>query len=646
MRALVLENLPKGYVEGMDYGMSSRNESHSEKGLIEMTRATLVIGMLAGAALIGCTRDDAASTRGDSTTTANITVAGTRIAAPHGGQPGEWTHQAADYASSRFSALDQITPANAKNLRAAWTFSTGVLRGHEGSPLVVGTTMYLVTPFPNVSYALDLATEGQPLKWKVRPENSQTAVGLACCDVVNRGAAFADGRIFYNLLDGHTVAVDVATGTLLWRTQMGNLARGETMTMAPIVVKGKVIVGSSGGEMGVRGWIAAIDAVSGKEVWRAYNIGPDADIKVGPRFKPFYNADKSANQGATSWPGNTWQQGGATVWGWLSYDPELNLVYHGTSNPGPWNGKQRPGDNKWSAAIIARDADTGEMIWAFQPTPHDVWDYDAVNENILVDLPIGGKTRKALVHFDRNGFAYTMDRATGEVILAKPFVPMNWSTGVDLKTGRPQINPEKEPYQGKKVLDICPSLEGGKNQQPAAFSPVTGLFYVPTNNLCMDFEAREVSYIPGTPYIGGIAPEKAGPGGYRGEFIAWDATTGRKVWGIKEPYPVWGGALATKGDVVFYGTLDGWFKAVNGRTGALLWKFKVGSGIVGNPITYLGPDGKQYVAIYSGIGGDMGLLIAGDVASNLPYDVRDRGSTLPDLARWTSWGGMLFVFSL
>ena len=593
-----------------------------------------------------CSRSDNAATSSRSDSGA-VTVSGTRIAAPRSGPPGEWTIPAGDYSSSRFSELDQITAANAKNLHASWTFSTGVLRGHEGQPLVVGNTMYVVTPYPNVSYALDLAQEGQPLKWKVRPENSQVAVGIACCDVVNRGAAYADGKIFYNLLDGHTVAIDAATGKLLWRTRMGNLGKGETMTMAPIVVKGKVIVGSSGGEMGVRGWIAAVDEVSGKEVWRAYNVGPDADIKVGARFKPFYGAaDKSPNQGATSWPTTTWQQGGATVWGWLSYDPELNLVYHGTSNPGPWNGRQRPGDNKWSAAIIARDADTGEMIWAFQPTPRDVWDYDAVNENILVDLPIGGRTRKALVHFDRNGFAYTMDRATGEVILAKPFVPMNWSTGVDLATGRPQIAHGKSTEAPGKVINICPSLEGGKNQQPAAFSPATGLFYVPTNNLCMDFEARPVSYIAGTPYIGGNAPEVAGPGGYRGEFMAWDATTGRKVWGIKEPYPVWGGALATKGDVVFYGTLDGWFKAANARTGEVLWKFKVGSGVVGNPMTYLGPDGKQYVAVYAGIGGDMGLLIAGDVAANLPYDVRERGSTLPDLARWTSWGGMLFVFAL
>ncbi len=551
-----------------------------------------------------------------------------------------------DYSGSRYSELDEITVANAKNLHVAWTFSTGVLRGHEGQPLVVDRTMYLVTPYPNVSYAIDLTTEGNPLKWKVRPENSLTAVGMACCDVVNRGAAFADGKIFYNLLDGHTVAFDASNGKLLWRRRMGDVARGETMTMAPLVAKGKVVVGSSGGEMGVRGWIAALDAGTGREVWRAYNVGPDAEIRYTARSKPFYAQDQGANQGTRSWPGDSWKVGGATVWGWLTYDPELNLVYHGTSNPGPWNGAGRPGDNKWSAAIIARDLDSGDIVWAFQPTPHDLWDYDAVNENILVDLPLGGTTRKALVHFDRNGFAYTMDRRTGEVLLAEAFVPMNWATGVDLKTGRPVLNPDKVPAPGKNVQDICPSLEGGKNQQPAAFSPRTGLFYVPTNNLCMHFETRDVSYIAGTPYVGANAPEFGGPGGYRGEFLAWDATTGRKVWGIREPYPVWGGALTTKGDVVFYGTLDGWFKAVDARNGEVLWKFRTGSGIVGNPITYLGADGKQYVAVYTGIGGDMGMLIAGDVAANLPYDVRQRGSTLPDLAKWTSWGGMLFVFSL
>jgi len=593
--------------------------------------------------LAACTAKDQSADRGGAGAAGPT---GARIAAPRTGPANEWPMPGADYANSRYSELAQITPANAANLRASWTFSTGVLRGHEGQPLVVGNTMYLVTPYPNVSYAIDLTTPGYPLKWKFRPENAQAAVGIACCDVVNRGAAFADGKIFYNLLDGHTVAVDAATGRQLWRTRMGDIKRGETITMAPIVVKNKVLVGSSGGEMGVRGWLAAIDVASGKELWRGYNLGPDKDILIGPRFKPFYAHDRGTDLGVTSWPGESWKIGGGAAWGWLSYDPELNLVYYGTSNPGPWNVAKRPGDNKWTASILARDADTGELVWAFQVTPHDMWDYDAVNENILVDLPINGTTRKALVHFDRNGFGYTIDRATGEVILAKPYVSMNWSTGVDMATGRPVLVKEKMTNAAPKVKDICPSLEGGKNQQPAAFSPQTGLFYVPTNNLCMDWETREVAYIAGTPYIGAMAPETAGPGGHRGEFIAWDATTGTKKWGIKEPYPVWGGALATAGGVVFYGTLDGWFKAVDASNGKVLWQFKVGSGVVGNPVTYVGPDGKQYVAVYSGIGGDMGLLIAGDVAANLPYDVRERGSTLPDLARWTSWGGMLFVFSL
>ncbi|GAC1481011.1 MAG: methanol/ethanol family PQQ-dependent dehydrogenase [Gemmatimonadaceae bacterium] len=573
-------------------------------------------------------------------------VAGTRIATGRPGSPGEWVMPASDYANSRYSPLAEISAANAKNLHAVWTFSTGVTRGHEGQPLVVGTTMYLVTPYPNVAYALDLTQAGLPLKWKFRPKNAPGAVGEACCDVVNRGAAYADGRIFYNLLDGHTVGVDAATGRQLWSTRMAELDRGETITMAPIVVRNHVIVGSSGGEMGVRGWIAALDVRTGKILWKGFSTGPDSEVLVTGRYKPFYAGDRGANLGVTTWPGDSWKVGGGTAWGWVSYDPELNLLYYGTSNPAPWNHAQRPGDNKWTCAILARDADTGELIWGLQVTPHDNWDYDAVNENILVDLPIKGETRRTLVHFDRNGYAYTIDRATGEILRADAFVPMNWSTGVDLVTGRPSVVPEKMTAPGKNVKDICPSLEGGKNQQPAAFSPRTGLFYVPTNNLCMDFEAREVTYIAGTPYIGGNAPEKGGPGGFKGELMAWDATTGRKVWGIREPFPVWSGALATAGDVIFYGTLDGWFKAANARTGDVLWQFKVGSGVVGNPMTYIGPDGKQYVAVYSGIGGDMGRLIAGDVSAHEPHDVRERSTTLPDLARYTSNGGMLFVFGL
>ncbi len=577
---------------------------------------------------------------------ARAAAAHASIGVPRPPKATEWTMPGADYANSRFSELADITPANAGQLKAAWAFSTGVLRGHEGQPLVINNTMYLVTPYPNVAYAIDLAQPGQPLKWRFRPENAQAAAGRACCDVVNRGASYYEGLLIYNLLDGHTVAVDAETGALRWKTRMGDVSLGETITMAPIVVKGKVIVGSSGGEMGVRGWVGALDARTGKVLWRAYNVGPDADVKVGPDFRPFYAHDQGVNLGQTSWPGESWKQGGGVSWGWVSYDPELNLVYYGTSNPGPWNEAMRTGDNKWTCAIMARDADTGALKWVLQVTPHDMWDYDGVNENILVDLDVKGARRKALVHFDRNGFAYTVDRRTGEVLVAEPFVHVNWASKVDLATGRPVLNPEKTTEGERQVKGICPSLEGGKNQQPAAFSPVTGLFYVPTVNLCMDFKARPVTYIPGTPYIGADAPESQGPGGFGGEFIAWDASTGTKAWGIKEPFPIWSGVLVTQGGVAFYGTLDGWFKAVDARTGKPLWQFKVGSGVVGNPISYRGPDGKQYVAVYAGIGGDMGLLIAGDVAANLPYDVRERGTTLPELAKWTSWGGELFVFAL
>ncbi|MGE5090533.1 MAG: PQQ-dependent dehydrogenase, methanol/ethanol family [Bacillota bacterium] len=558
----------------------------------------------------------------------------------------DWPMPAGDYANTRFSTLDQITAANVRDLRVEWSFATGTLRGHEGQPLVVNNTMYVVTPWPNVAYAFDLTKEGYPLKWKYRPDVNPAAQGVACCDVVNRGPAYARGRIIYNLLDAQTVALDAETGREIWRTRMGDINKGESITMAPLVIGDRVIVGVSGGEYGVRGWIAALDVATGHEIWRAYNTGPDREVLADSTFHPFYAADREPEQATRSWPAGAWKIGGATSWGWISYDPALNLLYHGTGNPGPWNPAQRPGDNKWATSTLARDPVTGALRWAYQQTPHDSWDYDGVNENILVDLPIGGSERKTLVRFDRNGFAYVQDRRTGEVLSAEPYIFLNWATKVDLATGRPQVVPGKQTGGTGWTKDICPSLEGGKDQGPAAYSPRTRLFYVPTNNMCMDWKVREVSYIAGTPYMGASAPYHAGPGGHRGEFIAWDPLRARKVWGIREPYPVWSGTLATAGDVVFYGTLDGWFKAVNARTGDVVWKLKIGSGVVGNPITYLGPDGRQYVAIYAGVGGDMGALIGGDVRADAPYDTRTPADVIVDLARHTSWGGMVWVFAL
>src|SRR3954469_19136965 len=324
---------------------------------------------------------------------------------------GQWAMATKSYDNRRFSGLSQITTQNAGNLKLQWTFSTGTIKGNEAAPLVVGDTMYVVTPFPNVLYALDLSKAGAPAKWAYKPEPEAASQGVACCDVVNRGAAFAGGLVYFNTLDAHTVAVDSATGKQVWRTQVGDIHRGETITMAPMVARGKVYVGNSGGELGVRGWLAALDARDGHVVWRGYSTGPDAEVLIGPRFKPFYDSDKGKDLGVTTWPPDHWKIGGGTVWGFLAYDPELNLVYSGTANPGPWNPGQRPGDNKWTCGLFARDADSGEAVWFYQFSPHDLFDHDGVNENVLVDLTVDGTPRKALLHADRNGYLYVLDRA-------------------------------------------------------------------------------------------------------------------------------------------------------------------------------------------------------------------------------------------
>jgi lanthanide-dependent methanol dehydrogenase len=561
-------------------------------------------------------------------------------------EDGQWIRPAKNYASTRFSGLGEITADNAKNLRLAWTFELGVLRGQEAAPLVVNNTMYIVTPFPNILYALDLTKPGAPMKWAYRPGPIAASQGVACCDVVNRGPAYADGKIVYNTLDNQTVAVDAATGQEVWRTKLGEINLGETMTMAPLIVKNKVYVGNSGGEMGIRGWLTALDLGTGKVVWRAYHTGPDSAVLIGSRFKPFYAADRKPDLGKNTWPGDTWKIGGAGVWGWISYDPQLNLIYYGTANPGPWNPEQRPGDNKWSSTIFARDADNGEAVWAYQMSPHDLHDYDGVNENILLDLPLNGKTRKVLVHPDRNGYIYTIDRTTGEVIAADPFGYINTSTGVDLTTGRIKYAEEKEPHMGRVVRNACPASPGAKDWQPSSFSPVTGLIYIPHQNLCQDVESVEANYIAGTPFVGMNVKMTPGPGGNRGLFDAWDPVARKLVWRVSENFPVWSGALATAGNVVFYGTMEGWFKALDARDGHELWRFKTGSGIIGQPISYRGPDGKQYVAILSGVGGWSGAIVAGGI------DPRDSSAALgftaamTDLPGATNKGGTLYVFAL
>nr|WP_102106546.1 lanthanide-dependent methanol dehydrogenase XoxF5 [Kandeliimicrobium roseum] len=567
--------------------------------------------------------------------------------------PSQWVIQTGDYKNQRYSKLDKINKDNVKDLQVAWTFSTGVLRGHEGSPLVVGDTMYVHTPFPNIVYALDLANEGK-IKWKYEPKQDPDVIPVMCCDTVNRGVAYADGKIFLHQADTTLVALNADTGAVEWSVKNGDPAIGETNTATVLPVKDKVIVGISGGEFGVRGSVTAYNMSDGSQAWRAYSMGPDSDILMDPEKTTHLGKPVGADSGTNTWEGDQWKIGGGTTWGWYSYDPDLNLIYYGTGNPSTWNPAQRPGDNRWSMTIMARDADTGMAKWVYQMTPHDEWDYDGINEMILTEQEIDGQSRKLLTHFDRNGFGYTLDRETGELLVAEKYDPaVNWATEVVMdkesdQYGRPQVVAQYSTEQNGEDVNstgICPAALGSKDQQPAAYSPDTELFYVPTNHVCMDYEPFRVSYTAGQPYVGATLAMYPAPNshGGMGNFIAWDNVKGEIKWSIPEQFSVWSGALATAGGVVFYGTLEGYLKAVDAQTGDELYKFKTPSGIIGNVMTYE-RDGKQYVAVLSGIGGWAGIGLAAGLTN--PNDGLGAVGGYAALSDYTALGGQMTVFAL
>lgn len=551
--------------------------------------------------------------------------------APPPDAPGQWLTAGGDLALTRFSPLNQITVDNVRDLRPVWTFSTGLLRAHEGNPLVVGAVMYVHTPFPNAVYALDLATPGAPILWTyaVPAAVGRQAVAAGSGDVGSRGLAYHPaGRLYVPLFHGELAALDAATGREIWRVRNTDPAVGGSLPGAPLVVRDLVIVGSGGAEFGVRGTLTAYDAATGRLVWRGYHTGPDAEVLLEGDANPAYSSHRGRDLGISTWPADQWRRGGATVSGWLSYDPELDLVFYGTDRPSPLNASVRPGDNKWASTLFARSASTGRVRWALQLTPHDEWGFGSANENILVTLTLGGAPVRALVHIDANGFAYTIDRTSGRLLLVERIGPANWARYVDQGTGTPVRDPQYATGT-TRVSGICPSSAGMKGLGPAAFSPTTGLFFVPLNNLCMSFQQTAVTYTAGRPYGGGAIRISPGPGGNRGRFVAWDATTGSIAWQIQEPYAVTGGALATAGGLVFWGTMDGWLKAADQRTGVELWRFKTPSGIVGSPIAFLGPDGRQYIAVLSGLGGWLGQGGSG---------------AFPDLASISNPGGVLTVF--
>jgi PQQ-dependent dehydrogenase (methanol/ethanol family) len=551
-----------------------------------------------------------------------------------------------NYANTRYSALDQITTANVGDLQVAWTFSTGVLRGHEGQPLVIGDVMYLHTPFPNIVYALDLNDAGRVI-WKYEPKQDPNVIGVMCCDTVNRGLAYGDGKLFLHQADTTLVALDAKSGEVVWSVKNGDPAKGETGTSAPLVVKDKVLIGISGGEFGVRGSMAAYNIADGTLAWRGYSMGPDSDTLLDPEKTTSLGQPVGVDSGTSTWEGDQWKIGGGTTWGWTSYDPELDLIYYGSGNPSTWNPAQRPGDNKWSMTIFARDPDDGMAKWVYQMTPHDEWDYDGINEMILADIPVKGTETKALVHFDRNGFGYTLNRETGALLVAEKYDPVvNWATGINMETGLPdRVVKYSTEANGEDVntTGVCPAALGTKDQQPAAFSPDTGLFYVPTNHVCMDYEPFRVAYTAGQPYVGATLSMFPPEGETNlGNFIAWDAGEGKIVWSIPEPFSVWSGALATKGGVVFYGTLEGYLKAVD-TDGKELFRFRTPSGIIGNVMTYE-HGGKQYVGILSGVGGWAGIGLAAGLTEGT--DGLGAVGAYRSLSSYTQLGGSLTVFAL
>lgn len=565
--------------------------------------------------------------------------------------PALWAMPNGTYDSSNFSQLDAINSENVQDLQVKWTFQTGVLDSHEGTPLVIGDTMYLVTPKPNVLYALDLNRDGV-IKWSyaVDMPNLEQAISAACCGAQTRGVAYANNKLFFNSLDGQLFGIDAETGEVLWRNQVANLDIAETTTTAPLIIDNHLIIGVAGGERGVRGWVAAFDQDTGEQLWKMYSTGPDEEMGIGPRFQPFYADDQVEEPGLSTWYEDSWRLGGGTVWGWWSFDPEINTFYYSTGNCAPWNPDYRrdpataPGifeyPNKYCAALMARDGTTGELLWAYSLTPQDQWDLDEPGPNLLLDLEIDGEMRKTLVKAARNGFFYVFDRVTGEILL-EPFLhsPATWTTGeFDMETGRPVFDPERYMYTDIPVEGICPFI-AARNWENDTYSPQTGLMYFTIQNRCADMMMVEGEYVPGQSYtlyqnLGSyLGPD--GEGDWRAELVAYNPVTGEKAWGL--PYTgtmgSWGKPLlSTAGNLLFQGSETGEFRAFDAATGEILWSFRTGTDFRNAPMSYIGPDGEQYVAV---------------IASGAPTSMETPADAPPDEAgRFRRASATLYVFGL
>ncbi|WP_426397599.1 PQQ-dependent methanol/ethanol family dehydrogenase [Ralstonia sp. R-29] len=517
----------------------------------------------------------------------------------------------------RFSGLTKINTKNVNRLVPAWSFSFGgeKQRGQEAQPLIYNGKMFVTASYSRI-YAIDLKT-GQKL-WKY--EQRLPDAIMPCCDVVNRGAALYDNLVIFGTLDAQLVALNQDTGKVVWKEKIDDYAAGYSYTAAPLIVKGMVLTGVSGGEFGVVGRVEARDAKTGELLWTR----PTVEGHMGYKYDKDGNKTENGITGTlnASWPGETWKTGGASTWLGGTYDPQTGLVYFGTGNPGPWNSHIRKGDNLYSSSTLAIDPDTGKIVWHYQNTPNDGWDFDGVNEFVTFDMDgkrVGAKA-------DRNGFFYVNDAKTGQLLNAFPFVKVNWATSIDLKTGRPNYSPDHRPgdpaaatgddKKGQSVF-AAPGFLGGKNQMPMAYSPQTGLFYVPSNEWGMDIWNEPISYKKGAAYLGAGFTIKPLNEDYIGSLRAINPKTGKLEWEIKNSAPLWGGVMTTAGGLVFWGTPEGYLKAADAKTGKELWKFQTGSGIVAPPVTWE-DSGEQFVAVVSGWGGAVPLW-GGEVAKRVNF---------------------------
>ncbi|MBV8397505.1 MAG: PQQ-dependent dehydrogenase, methanol/ethanol family [Acetobacteraceae bacterium] len=535
-------------------------------------------------------------------------------------KPAEWATYGRTYANQRYTPLKQINDQNVSKLKLAWALQLGSLRSNEATPLMVGDTLYVSSSWgPKTVFAVNAKT-GR-IKWQYQPELPDDMIQFACCDVDTRGVAYANGKIFVGRLDSHLVALDAETGKQLWDTVVVDYKQGSAITSPPIVVRDIVITGFAGGDYGARGALQGYDANTGKKLW-----------------KTWLTAGKGEPNGDT-WKGDSAEHGGAAAWNVGSYDPKTDTVFWGTSNPAPWNDAVRSTGgpdwgkltNLYSASTVALDPKTGAIKWWFQGTPADVWDYDGVNEHVLADLKgADGSTIPAVMKADRDGFLFVLNRETGKLLSADPYVPINWAKSYDVAKGVPVLDPAKRVTESNPGQDVCPSWIGGKNWQPMSFSPDTGYLYIPANNLCTNSKDIPIEYRRGVFYLGQDFSVFGGPGGYNGDLVAWDPVSRKPAWDIKLPLPYNGGTMTTAGNLVFFGDITGMFHALNAKTGQSLWQVNLGSGIGAGAMSFE-VDGKQYVGI-----------VAGRTVSQ-PAAMGDAGK---QIAALTPEGGTLFVFTL